>query len=102
MMTLLLAMQAMTSDTPAAPKLKLLPSGSCAGQAGEIVVCGRDRSGRYRLRRDDMAADGKALLLPRAQTRLFDGGTLSVEGERVDLMPGVTSSRMMLRLRIRK
>lgn len=79
--------------------LKLLPPERRAPSGGEIVVCGRSRPDRFRLRNRDASERETELLLPKAEMRVLGTGTLGVVTEQVTLPQGATSNRLMLRLK---
>ncbi len=94
----------MLVQTTAEPPLRidlgsLLPEPTCHRNAGEgeIVVCGERDASRYRL---NGSSDQRFEESGRAQLRLSDHATASVEGESASLASGITVPRLMARLRI--
>ncbi len=99
MWSLLMLVQT-TAEPPLRIDLKPLSSEPVCHRGagdGEIVVCGERDGSRYRL---NSPSDQRFEESGRAQLRLSDHATASIEGESAGLGSGITVSRLMARLRI--
>lgn len=96
----LLANLLQAANPASAPPMRIDILDRCAAPArDEIIVCGnRDTNERFRLRpmRDEAAGSSA---LPKAELPLFGDTRAAAEVEAEEIGPGLTSQRMMLRLK---
>ncbi|UUL83384.1 hypothetical protein [Sphingomonas qomolangmaensis] len=96
----LLANLLQAANPASAPLMRIDILDRCAAPAGdEIIVCGdRNANERFRLRplRGDTAGSSA---LPKAEILLFGDTRAAAEVEAEQIGPGLTSQRMMLRLK---
>ena len=96
MIALWLALAADSALTQPIPPLELMPR-CTPGSGDEIVVCGHPDSQRIR----EQPAPAEVPSIPRAEWRLSEKTKLSLDGESAGLAGGATSTRAMVRVKVK-